>query len=303
MSAVDRSALAVAGFVAALPAALYDVRLVPSVGGGAVESRRLDRDGIMAALPWLRARNSAGYHVYARPMAASHIMVDDLSPDGVRSLLRVHRPAALVETSPGSYQAWLTITDKQVQRERAAALARLLARRLGGDPGAANPVQLGRLPGTTNRKPERQRPDGSFPYALLRRAAPGADPAAEDLLASLPPEERSYAVETVTQVRTTATDLTEATRSQAELRRFLGDARMDRSRADFALARRALSRGVPLQRVVSLVLASERSQEMPSASALNYAARTVAAAARALRLRRECRSSSDQSCVGAPIRI
>ncbi len=280
MSSVDKTAAAVVGFVEALPASVYDLRLVHASGQGAVECRRFDRAGMLNALPWMRARNAADYHVYARPLEFRHVLIDDLGPATVQSLLRHHRPAALVETSPGSFQAWLTVSATHVKREQAAALARLLARRLGGDAGAAGSGQLGRLPGLTNRKPARRRPDGRHPYAVLHLGAAGPDPAADALLASLPEDTAVDPLDPAGRVYPTVSDQAESVRCEAHLRVVLGGDAIDRSRADYAVARRALLRGQPIERVVALVLAGERAQGMPIKSAYQYATRTVAAAAR-----------------------
>lgn len=282
MSSVDKTAAAVVGFVEALPASVYDLRLVHASGQGAVECRRFDRAGMLNALPWMRARNAADYHVYARPLEFRHVLIDDLGPATVQSLLRHHRPAALVETSPGSFQAWLTVSATHVKREQAAALARLLARRLGGDAGAAGSGQLGRLPGLTNRKPARRRPDGRYPYAILHLASPGPDRATDLLLAALPSEVRQEPAEGLHRHTPTASDQAEAARSKAYLHGLLGTDKLDRSRADYALARRALCRGQPFECAVALVLAGERAEGMAAKSANVYATRTVAAAARAV---------------------
>ncbi len=278
---LDRSRVAVERFLAALPSDLYDLRLVPADGAGPVETRRLDAAGVLAALPWLRARNAAGAHVYIRPLVPQHVLVDDLGAKALQAMCEVHRPAAVVETSPGSHQAWITAAADEVEPARAAALARLLASRYGGDPGAASAVQLGRLPGTTNRKARHARPDGGYPYALLHHARAWVDPRARALLASVPLEQPSQAGEDrpVSAVPTIG-DAREMAEGHRRLRQALGGGPLDRSRADHAVARRQLARGTPARRVVALLLAGERAAGMPASAALNYARRTGAAAAR-----------------------
>jgi len=57
-----------------------------------------------------------------------------------------------------------------------------LAERYGGDPNAADWRHNGRLAGFTNRKEEHQRPDGRYPYVLLRDASGTTAPRAGALL-------------------------------------------------------------------------------------------------------------------------
>ena len=111
---LDRSAAALARWLAALPAPAYDLRLVPAGGDGPVLCRRLDAAGLMAALPWVRARNAAGCHAFCRPGPPRHVLVDDLGLAALDALAAAHRVAAAVETSPGNHQAWLTLSADDV---------------------------------------------------------------------------------------------------------------------------------------------------------------------------------------------
>ncbi len=291
MKMPDRSAAALARWLAALPAPEYDLRLVPAGGDGPVFCRRLDAAGLMAALPWVRARNAAGHHAYCRPASARHLLVDDLGPAALETLAAAHRIAAVVETSEANFQAWITLAGSDVPPALAGAAARLLASRFGGDPGAAGAAQLGRLVGTTNRKEKhRRRGDGAFPFVLLRGARGRVDPAGVALLA-----------EAATLVRPAApvaaagpapslpggTALDAARREAAEAARRVAlalppGARLDRSRLDHAAARRLLSRGAGRAFARAAVLAGERARAMPATAAAAYAARTVDAAARSL---------------------
>ena len=60
-------------------------------------------------------------------------------------------PAAIVETSPGNYPAWLKHPER-LSKEVSTAAARALAEKFGGDRGAADWRHFGRLSGFTNRK-------------------------------------------------------------------------------------------------------------------------------------------------------
>ena len=290
----DRTRAAIAAWCRTLPAAAYDLRLLPSGGGPAV-LRRFDAAALTAVSPWLRAMNAAGHHVLARPLAARHVLVDDLDPDALDQLRRHHRPAAVVETSKANHQAWITLGEADPLPVVASAAARLLAARFGGDPGAASAVQVGRLPGFTNRKFRHERADGSYPYVLLRAARGGVCQGAEHLLA----EARDLA----SSDRRSSPVAVPGGADRQHLRRFLGlrspaiehaeaarriasslppGALLDRSRADAAIARRLLERGATAEAVAAVIAAGPKAAAMPDAEAAGYVVRTMRAAARFL---------------------
>lgn len=112
------------------------------------------------------------------------IYIDDLTATGVANLRDLDiQPRAIVETSKGSYQAWLSVSP-ELDRH---ALYLGIERQIGCDPGARpsnNGMQrLGRLPGFLNTKPERG------DWALLRSATtrqdtPESQQALKDLAAN-----------------------------------------------------------------------------------------------------------------------
>ena len=277
------TAWALGRWTAALPAELYDVRLVPA-GGGRATLRRFDAEALVRCTGWLRAMNAAGHHVYGRPLDGRHVLVDDLGAGSLATLQGRHRPAAVVESSPGSHQVWVTVSAERIEPPLATAAARRLARELGGDPGAASGGQVGRLPGFTNLKPLHERPDGTYPWARLRYAAAAVDPGGAALLAGLAPtiaphHGRDAAVGTSTPGLTAASardEWREAARRIAE--RLPAGVALDRSRVDAAVAVRLLRRGADPRQVLTVVLAGEKASDLPSEQARRYAARTVEAA-------------------------
>lgn len=166
---MNRTVSAVESFLEALRMPEYDMGVLSDRGMLPVCS--LSREEIVSRIPMLRWQNAGGAHIYVRPAGEhSYSLLDDLDST---SLFRLHRqgyePAAVVETSPGNYQAWLKHAAP-LPREVATLAAQTLARRFGGDVGAADWRHFGRLPGFTNRKLKHQRPDGTFPFVLLRSA-------------------------------------------------------------------------------------------------------------------------------------
>lgn len=141
---------------------------------------------ITADLPRLKQANRVGCHIYIRPPRdVDHdlVLLDDIerfTPD--RMKIGGHGPAVVVETSPGSCQAWIRL-GRPVAASVRHEVARQLTQLYGGDPAAVNPHQAGRLAGFTNQKPEYKGPNG-YPYVLLLHA-PGTCATAADTLIAL----------------------------------------------------------------------------------------------------------------------
>ncbi|MGK7864671.1 DNA-primase RepB domain-containing protein [Falsiroseomonas sp. E2-1-a4] len=289
----DFTLRAVKGWLAALPAARYDVRIVPEGDAGRPELRNPTADGLLRLLPLLKARNAAGAHIYARPADTSYVLVDDIDQDGLEAMRAAgHRPAAVLGTSPWNHQVWLRLAEPGAgpQAVVASQTAKLAAERYDGDRGAASAVQLGRLAGFTNRKARHERADGSFPYVMLLSTCEGVDDEARYLM---------WVAEGVEEhARQLRQELPRAAtvRRQGRLRpcrpedeyrearRRIEAAlppgmRVDRSRLDHAVARRLLGRGATRDFVRAVLLAGDRAAEMQEAEAQDYVTRTTAAAA------------------------
>ena len=98
-------------------------------------------------------------------------LVDDLTADAVKRMkVTGFTPAAVVETSPGNFQAWLK-HPRQLPRELSTMAARKLAEEFGGDRGAADWRHFGRLSGFTNRKAKYMSEGGLFPFVRLIEAS------------------------------------------------------------------------------------------------------------------------------------
>jgi len=144
----------------------------------------LTREGsaaeIVAGIGWLKAMNAQGNDISVRPAGSSGlVLVDDLSATALKELNRDGlTPAAVTETSPNTYQAWVRVSDGPLLPDIATEAAREVAARYGGDPKSADWRQYGRLAGFTNQKPEHTRADGQQPYVRLTEARGGSAPAA-----------------------------------------------------------------------------------------------------------------------------
>ena len=91
-------------------------------------------------------------HFFLRPNLSTVVMLDlDGFKGGLSSLHRL-QPRALVQTSKDSYQLWLCI-DQRHSATEALTVTKRLTQALQGDPCSARITQVGRLPGSINRKP------------------------------------------------------------------------------------------------------------------------------------------------------
>jgi hypothetical protein len=187
----SRTRTQVQAFFAALGAARYELGVITSQGGVPPHVRGPQCVPTLVREPhlrWLRYQNAHGADIYVRPDAEScAILLDDL---GAVMLQQMRRdgfiPAAIVETSPRNFQAWVRLAPTLRAVGATAVLTmccRSLQRAYGGDPAAAHWRHFGRLPGFTNQKPSRRQADGRPPYAVLRSASGRIAPAGLALVA------------------------------------------------------------------------------------------------------------------------
>ena len=213
---------------------------------------------VRKAFGWLAARNATGSSCYIRPAEAigrtSWVLAGPLARAGLGRLAAA--PGLVVESSPGVFEAWLRLAAPLDAAARTAA-ARLFTREAGGDAGAVRAVQLGHLPGTTNRAPGCAG-DGPPFFAALRSRSPSA-------VTPIP-----RAVEPL---------IGQHSGGRGELAAAGGEATgrddPDRSRRDFAIACRLLETGAG-DHTIAATLAAARGFDPQCAGA--YIPRTIRAA-------------------------
>ena len=128
-----------------------------------------------------RSANAAGGDIFASPgkiigldgiaTYPAIILVDDIRKTTVAEMRRQgYEPCAVVETSPGNFQAWICFSRRRFAHRQLLPICRFLANKFDGDIGAAHPGQFGRIPGFTNRKPEHRllRPNWTYQYPFCR---------------------------------------------------------------------------------------------------------------------------------------
>lgn len=94
-------------WLAALPAPAYELGILGERGMYRLEAVPSAR--ILRMLPYLKRRDANGAHIYGRPTGESpYTLLDDANPATLdRLTAEGFAPAAVVETSPGNFQAWL----------------------------------------------------------------------------------------------------------------------------------------------------------------------------------------------------
>lgn len=163
---MDKTETTLRSFLAALPAPGYDLGILSGQGMHRFEAVQLT--AVLRMLPYFKYRNANGAHIYLRPTGEStYTLRDDLTPASLAQLTgQGYSPAAVVETSPSSFQAWLRHLQP-LSKELGSLAAKTLALQFGADPSAADWRRFGRAPGFTNRKPKHCNAQGIFPFARL----------------------------------------------------------------------------------------------------------------------------------------
>ena len=166
---MDRTLIAVHNTLAAIHAPAYDIGILTD-RGMLPGLANLSAANVLSRIPLLRAHNAKGAHIYIRPSGEHRFTVlDDLSQESVDRLAADgYEPCAVVETSPGNFQAWLK-HDDVYPAHLSTFVAQTLAQRYQADPSAADWRRFGRLPGFTNCKPKYRQSNGLYPYVLLKR--------------------------------------------------------------------------------------------------------------------------------------
>jgi RepB DNA-primase N-terminal domain len=130
--------------------------------------RAWDTETLLRSIAWLRFENMRGRNIYIRPQGEHNLsLVDDLSKSAIeRMKAEGFEPAAIIETSPRNFQAWLNHGER-LPKDIGTAAAQALAIRFQGDTKAADWRHFGRLAGFTNQKEKYRQSNGLFPFVRL----------------------------------------------------------------------------------------------------------------------------------------
>ena len=138
LSAIEKAAGA---HLDALGSERFTILLVRGQGNIA---RTWTKEQVLQSLSWLKYQNDLGARVLVRPQSTSTVHLDGLDRDRVeRARAAGYQPAAVVESAPGRFEAWLKHPMRLDSRDASSA-RNLLARQLVGD---ANHGGFGHLAG------------------------------------------------------------------------------------------------------------------------------------------------------------
>lgn len=245
--------------------------------------RTWDRDSLMRSVPWMKLQNLQGRNIYVRPHGEHDLtMVDDLKRDSLnRMFTSGFKPALVVETSPGNFQAWLKHSRVLCPKTSTAA-ARALAEQFGGDKGAADWRHFGRLAGFTNRKAKYQRADGLFPYVRLVAASGAVYPNADQFIAEIEKKLANDKERASEQAAKFAWNEPGAMRRTIEYFRSNPLYGGDGTRVDLAYAIYALSHGASEEQVRAAIRSRDLSHKGNDKRQNEYVDRTVKKASTAV---------------------
>ncbi len=124
--------------------------------------------------PEMQRLQRRGENLYYTPLSDKkhHILIDDMNREKLERLIKDgYQPAAVLESSPGNYQAIVTVPklgtphDRDVGNRLSDALNREY-----GDPKLSGAIHPHRAPGYENRKPNHHSEDCSYPDVSLLKA-------------------------------------------------------------------------------------------------------------------------------------
>jgi len=282
---LDKNVHAVRQQIEAMGAAVFEVGLfkpdTAAHGHASMIPRVWDADTLIRSVPWLRYQNADGRNIYVRPKGEHDLsLVDDLTAEAIQRMKATgFTPAAIIETSPGNFQAWLK-HPAILPRELSTAAARKLAEQSGGDKGAADWRHFGRLAGFTNRKPKYASEAGLYPFVRLIEASGVRYAEGERFVASVRFDLAAKARERDTRahpLRRNGKDNVSKTIDD-----FRGDPRYsgDNTRVDLAFAIYALSHGAAHEDVAAAIRTRDLSHKGTDRRQREYVERTMAKASK-----------------------
>jgi hypothetical protein len=149
-AARDRSREAVERQIGAMGVAHFEV-LVRDQASRQELKREWTKPELMKGIAWLKYMNARGSEVFVRP-AGQHglVLIDALNAENLATMRRTgFEPAVVVESNPGTYQAWVALSARPVADHIRQLAAKGLTRSCGGVSPDSAAHGFGRLAGFT----------------------------------------------------------------------------------------------------------------------------------------------------------
>jgi hypothetical protein len=291
MARVDRTYLAVRRQLEAMGAEGYEIGIRDQQGR--MMTRTWSKAEVLKSVGWLKRENAKGSDIYIRPAGEESqglVLVDDISQANVHQMKTAGlEPAAVLETSPQNYQAWVRLSPGPLNPNVATMASKIIARRFDADPNSADWRHFGRLAGFTNRKPKHTTETGRNPWVLAHESSgkmatkgPELAQVAEKALiehhARAERENRLEAARNASE-RVSRRDPTQEYQRQLKRLSARYGVDMDVSRADFMIVADMAKQGYSAQQLEQTL--EQASPELPTRKAgheQDYCQRTVRAA-------------------------
>ena len=169
---LDRTYLAAKRQMQAMGCNTFDVGIRSSEGR--MMTRTWSTQETLKSITWLKRENAKGSDIYIRPSGNKNqgiILVDDLNGKSLEHMKNQGlAPAVVVETSPMNYQAWVRLTQNELEPDVASTASQAICRYFEADLNSADWRHFGRFAGFTNRKPEHVTETGRNPWVLCHEA-------------------------------------------------------------------------------------------------------------------------------------
>jgi len=170
---LDRTYLATRRQLKAMSCDKYDIGIRSR--DGKMMTRTWSEDEVLKSVSWLKRENAKGADIYVRPAGEKNqgiILVDDVTKGNLERMKSSGlEPAAVIETSPHNYQAWVRLSKDPLTPALATDMSKGIAKRFEADPNSADWRHFGRLSGFTNRKPEHTTAQGRNPWVLCHESS------------------------------------------------------------------------------------------------------------------------------------
>ena len=257
----------------------YEVGLFLPDGSGSMIPRIWSAESLEQSIGWMRHQNAHGRNIYIRP-AGEHNMslIDDLKASVIQEMnAKGFKPALVVETSPGNFQAWLK-HDRTLEKELSTYVSRKLSQQFDGDMSSADWRHFGRLAGFTNRKPKYQQPDGFYPYVKLSNSGGQVYERSQEFIGAASVEWLQVLAQRIAQKQRYASE------NQGlpikDIEKFRNDPRYrgDMHVADVAYAVYAASRGLSDEDIARAIYTRDLSHKGPPIRQDAYVERTISKA-------------------------